>query len=139
VYEAKLEAARKLFEDFAQSSMEYTPPHLCEIGEDDPQEAESCIPCGTVKSARALIAIERERADANELKHHRVHPVCKEMYARWVEERRKADEARDYIVKMAAGLSQLVNKIEDHSPTVDTLWLLNALDEAIPEPKGDTR
>jgi hypothetical protein len=60
VQETPLLAARRLFEEWAQTSMEYLPPHMCEAGEPSSPQPGVCIPCNTVKTARELVAAERE-------------------------------------------------------------------------------
>lgn len=55
---AQLEKARADFRQWCEASMEYEPPHLCALGEDDP-EPEHCIPCNLIRSAKALVIEER--------------------------------------------------------------------------------
>lgn len=54
-----LDRARRDFEEWAEASDQYEPPHLCERGEENPQP-ESCIPCNLVAAARRLEAAARQ-------------------------------------------------------------------------------
>jgi len=65
----RIEKARKNFEHWAECTMEYTPPHMCEAGEPDPQP-ELCIPCNMIESGREYVAAVRAEQPLSKSENH---------------------------------------------------------------------